>query len=118
MPLGHGRDPRIGLVIVGFGRRGEQWARTASRDRRFRVDGIVDPDPAAAARAATLGLQRWPDVEDAVAAGAGAAIVASPPEHHATHAVAAVTAGAAALVEKPLAPSVAEATRITEATRA
>src|SRR4051812_2104325 len=118
MPPGHGRDPGTGLVIAGFGRRGEQWAQTVSRDRRFRVIGVVDPDPAAAARAAERGLRCWPAIAEAVAGGAEAVIVASPPDQHAPDALAAVAAGAGALVEKPLALSVADGMRIAEGARA
>lgn len=50
-------------------------------------------------------------------AGADIVIVATPPSRHAEHAIAALTAGASVLVEKPLATTLAEADAIVDASR-
>src|SRR3954454_2993888 len=115
---GHGRDPRIRLAIVGFGRRGAQWAAAASRHSRFQLIGAVDPGPEAIDRAVGHGLQCWPNVEAAVRAGADAVVVASPSLLHAEHALLATAAGSGVLVEKPLALSVSDAARVAAGARA
>jgi predicted dehydrogenase len=96
----HRQDPRTGLVIIGFGRRGREWADVVGGSRAFRLDGVVDPDPSAADEAHRRGLRVWDEFAAARAAGAGAAIVASPPHLHARHVL---DAAVPALVEKPFA---------------
>jgi predicted dehydrogenase len=111
---------RAGVLVVGFGLRGGEWARAALRGRRAGLElaGVVDPAAAAAERAEARGVRLWPDLGAALAeARPEAAIVASPAPLHADHALACLEAGCAVLVEKPLAASLADATRIAEAAR-
>jgi predicted dehydrogenase len=102
-----------GVLVVGLGLRGGQWAQALARARGLELLGAVDPAEGAAGRAEAAGTRLWPDLDAALAeAQPAAAIVASPAQLHAEHAVACLEAGCAVLVEKPLAPSRAEAAQI------
>jgi predicted dehydrogenase len=104
------------LLLVGYGRRGRQWHDACRKRRDVDVAGVVDPDPAALEAARAAGLGTWPTLHDArEATGWQAAIVASPPHDHPDHAIECLQAGAAVLVEKPLALSLGEAGRIAQA---
>jgi predicted dehydrogenase len=84
---------------------------------RARVVAIVDPDAGrlAAVGSRFPGAARAADLAAALASGPDLVIVAAPPRFHADQACAALAAGAAVLVEKPLAPTRAEADRIAAA---
>jgi predicted dehydrogenase len=73
----------------------------------------------AQAFAAAMGVPRAIEGYAAAAAAGGvdAVYVATPPAHHAEHALACIEAGLPVLVEKPFAASAAEARRIAEAAR-
>jgi predicted dehydrogenase len=105
----HRQDPRTALVIIGFGRRGRDWADAAGGSRLFRVHGVVDPDASAADAARRRGLPVWDEPAAARAAGVAAAIVASPPHLHARHVL---DAAVPALVEKPFALTVDDAAAV------
>ncbi len=102
----------VGLGIVGFGVMGERWLRALREhpEPPLRAVGVWDPSPAAAARLAAAA----PGVPMLV--GAGAVItaceclyVASPPASHLGLARAALAAGRAVLLEKPLSSDTADA---------
>ncbi len=104
------------LVIAGYGFRGRQWHDHASGHRDFELAGVADPAPEAREHAERRGLRSWQGLDEALAdAKPDAVIVASPPWEHAGHACSALGAGAAVLVEKPLALSAADATRVADA---
>lgn len=105
-----------GVLIVGFGLRGRQWQGATASRRGCHVAAVVDPDERAREAAVANGLRAWASLDDALAAvDAHAAIVASPPRLHRTHAVACLAAGLAVLVEKPLALSLEDALAVAEA---
>jgi predicted dehydrogenase len=99
------------VIVVGAGFMGTLHARTVLDSRLAVLAGMVDSDAAVAASASErLGVAAYTDVETALAeTGADAAIVATPDSLHRPAAEAAIAAGAAVLVEKPLATTVADA---------
>ena len=104
------------VLVLGLGLRGEQWARALRRARAFELVGVADPEAGAPERAARIGTPHWPDPQAALAeAKPAAALVATPAVLHAAHALACVEQGCAVLVEKPLATSLADARRVSEA---
>ncbi|MBO1073612.1 Gfo/Idh/MocA family protein [Roseomonas marmotae] len=100
----------LALGIIGFGIMGERLLRQALPHPAFRLSGIWDPSPAAAARlaAADPELRMAADAE-AVIAGCDTLYVAAPPAAHIPLARAALKAGKAVLLEKPLATDPVEA---------
>jgi predicted dehydrogenase len=104
---------RIG--VVGLGRFGHLHARTLAGLAEAKLVALVDQDEAALAKACSEipGVQSWVDIDQALAqAGAEAWVVATRTPSHVAVAERILSAGAAALVEKPLAESVAEARRL------
>lgn len=108
----------IGLGIIGAGRIGTLRARLASRHAGVRFIAIADSDPANAEKTARLcgaafhggdneALIKHPEVD--------AVIVATPEGEHVTPVLAAIAAGKPVLVEKPVALTLADADRVTEA---
>jgi predicted dehydrogenase len=109
-----------------------RWAifGTSPVARKFALDlrgvagaelaSVASRNPANAARFATdLGVARAADsYADALSGEIDAVYIATPPALHETHALMAIEAGCAALVEKPFAPTPEAATRIAEAARA
>lgn len=112
-------DP-ISLVIVGAGNRGTSYARLA-RARGAVVCAVADPDPrirAAFADEFALTPDAVFDDWSALASRprlADAAVVATPDREHVDPAVALAVAGYDLLLEKPMAPTEADAVRIVEA---
>jgi predicted dehydrogenase len=115
----------LGLMVVGCGAVVDRYYRGALKHLESqgiaRVAALVDPDPG---RTAALG-QHFPsasafaDAADALArVTPDLTIVASPPNCHAEHALAAFGAGSHVLCEKPMAASVDGASRMVAAARA
>jgi predicted dehydrogenase len=84
-----------------------------------KVAGLFDPDPAAVAAVGARfpGARIAPDFESLVSLPASLAVIASPPRFHAPQATAALAAGLAVFVEKPMAPTAAEAAEMVAAAR-
>lgn len=55
------------LLLVGFGKRGQQWAEEVAREKDALVVGVVDPDPKARAFAEKARLAAWDALEPALA---------------------------------------------------
>ncbi|WP_031087011.1 Gfo/Idh/MocA family protein [Streptomyces sp. NRRL WC-3549] len=111
----------VTLAIVGAGARGASYARIAVSEGLATVTAVADPDPARRqAFAEEFGLpeanvfQDWSELA-ARPRLADAAVVATPDRFHADPAVALADLGYALLLEKPMAPSEADARRIVEA---
>ncbi|ONG51223.1 oxidoreductase [Pseudoroseomonas deserti] len=103
---------QIALGIVGFGIMGERLVATAFPHPEVRLAGVWDPQPAVAGRLATLapGVPLLADAA-AVIEACDALYVAAPPAAHIPLARAALAAGRAVLLEKPLATDLEEAAR-------
>lgn len=96
----------IALGIVGFGIMGERLLRAAldHAAEAVRIAGIWDPAPEAAARLAAIapGVPMLPSAA-AVIGACDCLYIAAPPAAHLEHAGAALAAGRAMFLEKPLA---------------
>jgi predicted dehydrogenase len=106
-------------VLAGVGSWGASWVGELGSAAGFELAAVADPDRAAAHRAAAAAGLSEECVFESISSAAAAlnldvAVVAVPPAAHAVVAIAALDAGLHCLVEKPLAPSVAEAAGIAE----
>ena len=112
----------VGVALIGSGRMGAFHAETlARRVPRARLAAIADPAPGAADRlAAELGVDTsYTDPAEAFADPAvDAVVIAAPARFHADLVVAAAAAGKAVFCEKPMALTLADADRATDAARA
>ena len=116
-------SPTLRALVVGAGVFGRNHLRVlrALADEGAGVDllGVVDASPAAAARAAAdFSAPAFPLLDDVLDhVKPDVAIVAVPTHHHAAVAEPLLRAGVHCLVEKPLAPSLAEAQSMLDAAR-
>lgn len=101
----------IGVGIIGAGIMGERLLRAALEHAGdvVHISGVWDQDPAALARIGTLAHHAAS--ADAVIDGAECVYVATPPATHLGYARAAVAAGKAVFLEKPLAVDLDDAGR-------
>jgi len=104
------------LALVGAGVIGRTHIDRIQRDPQLRLAGIADPTPGGQALAASLGVPWAADhrrlLDDVRPQGA---IVATPNATHVPVATDCLERGIPALVEKPVADSVADAQRLVEA---
>lgn len=113
-----GATPPLGLAIVGCGRiSAAHLAAAAAVGDAVRVVATVDPDLAAARRAASpFGAAAVATLAEALAIrDVAAVLIASPNALHAAQAEAALRAGRHVLVEKPLAETGAQAQALADA---
>jgi len=106
--------PPTRLAVVGAGQFGRNHCRVIRESERARLAAVVDIDPARAAEAAASGAEALTDYR-ALAGKVDAAIVAAPTTVHEEIGRALLAAGIDVLVEKPVAPDLAAATRLIEA---
>lgn len=102
------------VILVGLGARSRIWRQVIDVDPRAQVAGLVDTDPKALATAAAArpGIATGPTLADVAArADAQAVIFITPPANRDALFVQAAAARLAILAEKPLADSLAAATR-------
>ena len=103
------------VAVIGVGHLGRHHARLLGGCPDVDLVAVVDTAPGRAAEIAGVhggeALENWRDVLGRV----DAVTIAVPTESHAEIAIGCIEAGAAVLVEKPLASSVSAATRIVEA---
>lgn len=100
----------IDMAVIGAGAIGRTHIDTLARVDGVRLCAIVDPAPAGAALAGSLGVPCLPDVAALIDSGlARAAIVATPNETHLPVAGALLRAGLPVLLEKPVAESLPSA---------
>src|SRR2546427_6299172 len=105
---------RVG--VIGVGSMGQNHARVYSEIAD--LIGIADPDVKAGGAASNrFNVSYYTDASDLVKEELDAVSVCVPTEHHAKVALAAIKAGVSLLVEKPLAATVADATRIVDAAK-
>ncbi|MGG5822300.1 Gfo/Idh/MocA family protein [Falsiroseomonas sp. HW251] len=94
----------VRLGIIGFGIMGERLARAALDHDAVELAAVWDPSPAAAMRLAGVGTSApMLTSPGAVIAACDVLYIASPPSSHIEHARAAIEAGKAVFLEKPLA---------------
>lgn len=101
-------DVRVG--VVGVGHLGYHHARNYAAIEGAELVGIVDPDSAHASKAAQdFQVTAFASIEDLIAKGVDAVSVAAPTTLHPAITLQLLEAGVDVLVEKPIAPTVAEA---------
>lgn len=106
------------MAIVGAGVMGANHARVARSVPGVDVAYVVDPDRARAERAAAAcGAEATTDLSD-IFGKVDAAVVASPSSLHETHGLALLASGVNVLIEKPIATTVEEASRLLDAAAA
>jgi predicted dehydrogenase len=95
----------IRVALAGCGAWGRNLLRVLVESPRARVVAVADPCPVALARAGQVapGARLVASLDEALAAGVDAALVATPSHTHASLALRALAAGADVFVEKPLA---------------
>jgi predicted dehydrogenase len=114
-------DPAAGplrVVQVGVGLWGRSWAELVARARGFRLVGVVDAGAAARVWAEGLGVPVFRRLEQALGAvQPELVLLVSPPATHRPLAETALAAGSHVVIEKPLAPALADAQAIADASR-
>lgn len=105
---------RLPIGLVGAGRWGSNYIGLLANHADFDLVGVVDSDHDARARARALApqTQQFPALTDLAGAGARAVVIATPSETHADLTLQAFGLGLDVLVEKPLATSAADASRL------
>ena len=108
-----GEDP-MAVAVVGVGRMGRHHARTYAKLPGAKLVAVVDADADRAGQVADeYGCEALGSVEELLARFPGAAVsVAVPTKFHAAAAEPLLRRGVPCLIEKPLAPSVADARRL------
>jgi predicted dehydrogenase len=111
--------PPVRLLVVGAGQRGSTYARRAAASGAGEIVAVAEADPARRARfAQTYGIPAanafsdWSSVDRRVA---DAAVITTQDRDHEGPAVRLAGLGYHLLLEKPMAPSLPEATRIASA---
>ncbi|WP_420124310.1 Gfo/Idh/MocA family oxidoreductase [Nakamurella sp.] len=100
----------MGIGVIGAGVIGRTHLAALARDAGCRIVGLADPTPAAAEVAGEFGVPLVADHRDLLATpGLDAVIVATPTALHVPIGLDAIAAGMPALIEKPVAPTVAQA---------
>jgi len=112
----------MNIIHVGLGIRGRHWLEIVRNYPDGTSVACVDPQAAALdwvkSHFSNLREACYEDLEKALRnIKADAAIISSPPAFHANHAIMALEAGLAVMIEKPFAIGVAEGARIVEASR-
>lgn len=114
-----GRLTPVRLVQIGMGGWGRDWSTVTQQSADVTPVGYVDASPAALAATAARGVPAellFADLESAVrTARPEAALVTTSVGAHAPVALAALAAGLHVLVEKPFAPTLAEAETVVRA---
>lgn len=112
------REVRVGLA--GLGSMGRNHLRVIGTRTQARLVAVADPLPELLESAtAQTGAEGYAEPLEMIGrADLDAVVIAAPTTAHLPLALAAIAKGMAVLVEKPLAPTVAEAVEIVEASRA
>ena len=103
----------IRVALCGCGAWGRNLLRVLLANGRARLVAVADPSPARRAFAAATAKRAAvvPSLDDALACGVDAVLVAAPPHAHAALVLRALAAGADVFVEKPLATRAPDAER-------
>ncbi|MFZ2100814.1 MAG: Gfo/Idh/MocA family oxidoreductase [Oricola sp.] len=103
------------IAVIGAGVIGMTHLDALDRVQGFSVSGIVEPGPTAAGVANRYGCELHYDIDALIAARPDGVIVATPNETHVPITLRLIEAGIPALVEKPLASTIADARALLEA---
>jgi len=107
---------RLRIAVAGAGYIGKAHIAVVQRSEHCTLGAIVDPAPAAAALATKAGVPHYTRLQDLLAADKpDGVILATPNQLHVEHALLCIDAGLAMLLEKPIAPTVAEALQLIDA---
>jgi predicted dehydrogenase len=110
---------KLRIAVIGAGLIGRTHIDRAQENASVELVAIADPSPAAVELARSVGVRCFADCRSMLAeAKPNAVVVATPNSTHAEIAVDCLEHGAAVLVEKPIADTLADARRICEASRA
>jgi predicted dehydrogenase len=115
--------PDTRIALIGAGTIGRTHLRAAAQTEGVSIVGIADPNPAAKTLADEFGIP-WHAEHHALLAAArhdgapGGAIIATPNALHVPLALDCIAAGVPVLVEKPIADTVADAQRLSDAAAA
>ncbi len=108
--------PPLSIAVAGAGLIGRTHIDLLARSPQARLSAVVDPEPAAAALAAQLGVPHFAALDALLAqARPDGVILATPNALHVPQALACLAAGVGVLVEKPIAPTVAEGEQLLRA---
>lgn len=106
------------IAVAGAGIIGQAHIAALRAQPSATLSAIVDPAPAAAAQAASLGVPLYRSLEELLALDRPDAVVlATPNALHLPQALSCIAAGVATLLEKPLTPTVAQGRELVEAVR-
>jgi predicted dehydrogenase len=107
---------RLHIAVAGAGAIGRRHIDLVRRDRNCELAAIVDPAPGAGEMARTAGVPLYSSLADLFARERpDGVIIATPNSLHVEHGLACVAAGVPALIEKPIADSIAAGERLCEA---
>ena len=104
------------VAVAGAGTIGLAHIAVAQRSATCTLSAIVDPSPAARAHAQAAGVPLYASLAELLAKDRpDGVILATPNPLHVPQALACIAAGVPILLEKPIAPTVAEAQRLVDA---
>ena len=104
------------VAVAGAGTVGLAHIAVAQRSATCTLSAIVDPSPAARARAQAAGVPLYASLAELLATDRpDGVILATPNPLHVPQALECIAAGVPILLEKPIAPTVAEAQRLVDA---
>ena len=113
-----GADGLLRVGVVGVGVMGSNHARVFADLPGVELVGVADPDRSQRRFVSgALGCAACDNVDDLLAAGVDAVTIAAPTHLHRELALACIERGVHVLIEKPIAPSVAEGRSIIAAAR-
>lgn len=108
---------KLPVAVIGCGHLGRIHARLLSQLENVQLRGVIDPHPAAReAVASQLNVASYADIQPLLG-DVRAVVVAAPTSLHTSIGLELIRHGLHVLMEKPLAPSLAEAQQLAEAAR-
>ena len=109
----------VHIAVVGGGLIGKRHLEEIDRSADARIHSIVEPGPDGEVLAARYGVRLYPTLDELLAGEKPDGIIlATPNRLHAEGGLACVAAGVPVIVEKPIADTVENATRLVEASEA
>src|SRR4051812_48279293 len=110
-------ESQIRIAVVGAGQIGKRHAELIVKSDACRLAAIVDPTPAAADYAGTLGVPHYASLGELLARDhPDGVILATPNPMHCDQALVCIAAGIPTLVEKPVAHTLEAGMRLCDAT--